>query len=85
MFYLSYLYSALIHPFSEDLNESRDVADDAFTGIHCSRVGLMMGRRSLGMCQFENGGFVQRDNNNTFSRHPCCTYTLDSHVSVYMG
>ena len=28
-----------IHPFSEDLNEGRDVADDAFTG-----VGLMTGR-----------------------------------------
>ena len=23
-----------VHPFSEDLNEGRDVADDAFTGIH---------------------------------------------------
>ena len=24
--------------------------------VHCSRVGLMMGR-SVGMCQLENGGF----------------------------
>ena len=45
------------HPFSEDLNAGKDVADEAFTGIHCSRFRLMMGRRSVGMCQFGSGVF----------------------------
>ena len=47
-----------IHPFSEDLDEGRYVADDVFTGTRTvpKTVGLMMGR-SVGMCQFENGEF----------------------------
>ena len=44
-----------IHPFSEHLNEGRDVADDTFTGP------LFQGQIDDGkkecMCQFENRGF----------------------------
>ena len=44
-----------IHPFSEHLNEGRDVADDTFTGpLFQSRIDD--GKKEC-MCQFENGGF----------------------------